>query len=150
MEAALREIEAHVQNGTWELAQFLPGKRAIGSKWIFKIKRTPEGQVDKYKARLVAQGFSQIPGVHYGEVFASTVRFAVVRTLFALAASEDLELESVDISTASLNGVIDKEVFMRIPDGFEVEGEPRDGEDPKRWVVRLLKGLSRIKQGPRL
>ena len=150
VEAALKEIEAHVHNGTWELAQLPPGKRAIGSRWIFKIKRTPEGLVDKYKARLVAQGFSQVPGIHYGEVFASTARFAAVRTVIALAAMEDLELEAVDISTAFLNGVIDKEVYMRIPDGFEVEGEPRDGEDPKRWVVRLLKGLYGIKQGPRL
>jgi len=150
VEAAMKEIEAHVENGTWELAQLPPGKRAIGSRWIFKVKRTPEGLIDKYKARLVAQGFSQIPGVHYGEVFASTARFAAVRTVIALAASEDLELESVDISTAFLNGVIDKEIYMKIPDGFEVEGELRDGEDPKRWVVRLLKGLYGIKQGPRL
>ena len=70
--------------------------------------------------------------------------------VIALVANEDLELESVDISTAFLNGEIDKEVYMRIPDGFEVEGKPRDGEDPKRWVVRLLKGLYSIKQGPRL
>ena len=70
--------------------------------------------------------------------------------MIALAVNEDLELESVDISMAFLNGEIDKEVYMRIPDGFEVEGEPRDGEDPKRWVVRLLKGLYGIKQGPRL
>src|SRR6267154_6432174 len=68
--------------------------------------------------------------------------------VIALAAIEDLELEAVDISTAFLNGEIDKEVFMRIPDGFEVEGEPRKGEDPKHWVVRLLKGLYGIKQGP--
>ncbi len=146
----LKEIEAHMMNGTWELAQLPPGKWAIGSRWIFKVKRTPEGLIDKYKARLVAQGFSQIPGIHYSEVFTSTARFAAVRTVIALAAIEDLELEAVDISTAFLNGIIDKEVYMRIPDGFEVEGEPRDGEDPKRWVVRLLKGLYGIKQGPRL
>ena len=139
VEAALKEIKAHIQNGTWELAQLLPGKCAIGSRWVFKIKRTPEGLVDKYKARLVAQGFSQIPGIHYREVFALTARFTVVRTVIALAANEDLELESVDISTAFLNGEINKEVYMHIPDGFKVKGEPRDGEDPKRWVVQLLK-----------
>ena len=70
--------------------------------------------------------------------------------VIALAANEDLELESVDISMAFLNGEIDKEVYMCIPDGFEVEGEPRDGKDPKCWVVRLLKGLYSIKQGLRL
>jgi len=148
--AALKEIKAHLQNGTWELAQLPSGKRAIGSRWVFKIKRMPEGLVEKYKGQLVAQGFSQIPGIHYGEVFASTACFAAVRTVMALAAAEDLELEAVDISMAFLNGEIDAEVYMRIPEGFVVEGEPREGEDPKRWVVKLLKGLYGIKQGPRL
>ena len=148
--AALKEIDAHLQNGTWELAQLPHGKRAIGCRWVFKIKRTPEGLVEKYKGRLVAQGFSQVPGVHYGEIFASTARFAAVRAVIALAAAEDLELEAVDVSTAFLNGEIDKELYMRIPEGFVVEGEPCDGEDPRRWVVRLLKGLYGIKQGPHL
>ena len=58
VEAALAEIEAHIVNGTWELVQLPPGKRAIGSRWVFKVKRTPEGLVDKYKGRVVAQGFS--------------------------------------------------------------------------------------------
>jgi len=74
VKAALSEIEAHVQNGTWELAQLPPGRRAIGSRWVFKVKKTPDGAIDKYKGRLVAQGFSLIPGVYYGEVFASTAR----------------------------------------------------------------------------
>ena len=148
--AALAEIEAHLQNGTWELAQLPPGRRAIGSRWVFKIKRTPEGFIDKYKGRVVAQGFSQIQGIHYNEVFASTARMAAMRTVMAIAAAEDLELESVDVSTAFLNGEIDAEIYMKIPEGLEVEGDPQPGEDPKRWVVRLLKGLYGIKQGPRI
>jgi hypothetical protein len=144
------EIEAHLENGTWELAQLPPGRRAIGSCWIFKIKRKPDGSIDKYKGRLVAQGFSQIRGIHYDEVFASTARMAAMRTVIMIAAAEDLELESVNISTAFLNGDIDAEVYMKIPEGFEVDGEPDLGEDPKRWVVRLLKGLYGIKQGPRI
>ena len=70
--------------------------------------------------------------------------------VIALAVNEDLELESVDISMAFLNGEIDKEVYMCIPDDFKVKGKPRDGEDPKCWVVQLLKGLHGIKQGPQL
>ena len=70
--AALVEIEAHIQNGTWELAQLPLGKQAIGSQWVFKIKRTPEGLIEKYKGHIVAQGFSQIHGIHYTEIFAST------------------------------------------------------------------------------
>ncbi len=104
--------------------------------------------MDKYKGRLVVQGFSQIPGVHYGEVFASTAHFAAVRMVMALAAAEDLELEAVDISMAFLNGDIDTGLYMRIPEGFKVEGKLHEDEDPKRWVVRLLKGFYSIKQGP--
>jgi len=108
----------------------------------------PEGLIEKYKGWLVAQVFSQIPRIHYCKVFASTVHFAAVCMAMALAMAEDLELEAVDILMAFLNGEIDAEVYMRILEGFVVEGEPREGEDPKCWVVRLLKGLYRIKQGP--
>jgi len=95
---------------------------------IGQIKRTPEGAVQKYKGRLVAHGFSQVPEVHYGEIFASTAHFAAVCTMVAITADEDLELEGVDISRAFLNRHIDRGLYMRIPEGFEVEGE---GEDPK-------------------
>ena len=73
-----------------------------------------------------------------------------MRAVLAIAAAEDLELESVDISTAFLNGDIDAEIYMKVLEGLEVEGDPRPGEDPKRWVVCLLKGLYSIKQGPRI
>jgi len=91
-----------------------------------------------------------VQGVHYNEVFASTARMAAMCTVIAIAATEDLELESVDVSTAFLNGDIDAEIYMKIPEGLEVEGNPQPGEDPKCWVVRLLKGLYGIKQGPQI
>jgi len=114
------------------------------------VKREPDGSIDQYKGRIVAQGFSQVQGVHYNEVFASTARMAAVRAVLTMAAAEDLELDSVDVSTAFLNGEIDAEIYMKILDGLSVEGGPGPGEDPKRWVVRLLKGLYGIKQGPRI
>src|SRR5260221_6282645 len=116
----------------------------------FKIKHRPDSSIDKYKGWIVAQGYSQIQGIHYHEVFASTARMAAMRAVIAMAAVEDLELESVDISTAFLNGNIDVEIYMKIPEGLEVDGNPQPGEDPKRWVVCLLKGLYGIKQGPRI
>ena len=150
LEAAYAELQAHVTNGTWELAQLPPGKCAIGSWWVFKVKRKPDSSIDKYKGRVVAQGYSQIARIHYGEVFALTARMAAMRAVIAQAAIEDLELETVDISMAFLNGDIDREIFMKIPEGLEVDGEPALGEDPKRWVLRLLKGLYGIKQGPEI
>jgi len=131
IEAALAEIEAHTWNGTWELVQLPPGKQAIGSQWVFKVKKTPEGLVEKYKGRMVAQGFSQIPGIHYTEIFASTAHMVAMQTVMAIAAAEDMELESVDVLTAFLNGEIDTKLYMRILEGLKVEGGPGPGEDPK-------------------
>ena len=93
----------------------------------------------------MAQGYSQIAGIHYGEVFASMACMAAMHAVIALAEIEDLELKTVNILTAFLNGEIDKEIFMKIPEGLEVDGEPAPGEDPKRWVLQLLKGLYGIK-----
>ena len=78
LEAVYAELQAHVINGTWELAQLPPGKRAIGSRWVFKVKRKLDGSIDKYKGWVVAQGYSQIAGIHYGEVFASTAHMAAM------------------------------------------------------------------------
>jgi len=148
LEAAYAELHAHVINGTWELTQLPPSKCVIGSQWVFKVKRKPDRSINKCKGCVVAQGYSQIAGVHYGEVFASTAWMAAMCTVIALAAIEDLELKTVDISTAFLNGDINREIYMKIPEGLEVDVEPALGEDPKRWVLRLLKGLYGIKQGP--
>jgi len=110
----------------------------------------PEGFINKYKGWVVAQGYSQIQGIHYNKVFASTARMAAMHMVMAIAAGEDLELELVDISTAFLNGEIDVEIYMKIPEGLKVDGDPQPREDLKCWVVHLLKGLYGIKQGPHI
>lgn len=135
----VQEMQAHLENGTWELVKLPAGKRAIGSRWVFKIKRKPDGSIERYKGRLVAQGFSQRPGVEFGETFAPTTKWAALHAILTLAAIEDLELWSVDISTAYLNGILDAEVYMKQPEGFQ-----RGGPE---WVARLLKGLYGLKQG---
>lgn len=72
LEAALKEIQALVENGTFELVELPEGAKAIGSRWVFKVKRNADGSIERYKARLVAQGFSQRPGSDYHETFAPT------------------------------------------------------------------------------
>ena len=116
--AACDEIQSLIGSGTWEVAQLPPGRKAIGCRWVFVIKHKSDGSVDRYKARLVAQGFSQRPGLDYGETYAATVKWATLRAILALGALEDLEIESVDISSAFLNGEIDAEVYMHQPEGF--------------------------------
>jgi hypothetical protein len=122
----MAEMQAHFENGTWQLVQLPAGRKAIGSKWVFKIKRNADGSVERFKARLVAQGFSQRPRVDFTETFAPTTKWAALHTVFALAAIEDMEMESIDISNAYLNGVLkDVDVYMRQPEGFE-SGSPGD------------------------
>jgi hypothetical protein len=145
LESAIEEVRAHLENGTWKVVRLPRGKRAIGSRWVFKIKRNADGSIERYKGRIVAKGYAQREGIDYTETFAPTARFGALRTVIALAAIEVMELESVDISTAFLNGEIDAEVFMRKPEGVEMPGF--EGPD---WVLQLLKGLYGIKQGPRL
>jgi hypothetical protein len=117
-EAAAVEMQAHLDNGTWELVKLPAGQQAIGSKWVFKIKRNADGSIKRYKACLVAQSFSQRPGIDFTETFVPTTKWAALRSIFAFAAFEDLELESVDISKAYLNGKLkDVKVYMKQPEG---------------------------------
>jgi hypothetical protein len=112
----------------------------IGSRWIFTQKYHADGSFERYKGRLVAQGFSQRPGFEYLEVFAPTVRLPTLRIILALAALHDLHLWSVDVSNAYLNGDMDCDVYMEQPEGFAV-GNPKD------IVCLLKKSLYGTKQG---
>jgi hypothetical protein len=79
-EAMVTEMQAHVENGTWELVELPRGRKAIGSKWVFKIKRAADGSVDRYKARLVAKGFSQRPGIDSGLLCMRFLPLLLLRT----------------------------------------------------------------------
>jgi hypothetical protein len=138
----MKEMEAHIKNGTWELVKLPPSCKVIGSQWVFKVKRNTDGSVERYKAHVVAKGFSQRLGVDFDEMFAPTTKWAALRVIFALAALEDWELELIDISSAYLNGKLkDIEVYMCQPEGF--------AEKDNTWVAGLLKGLYGLKQGSR-
>lgn len=148
-EAMCEEMNAHEANGTWRVVYLPAGKKAIGSRWVFKVKHLPSGAIDRFKARIVAQGFSQRPGVDFDETFAPTARWNAVRTILAVAAVEDMHLESVDITAAFLHSDIDSEIYMRLPDGFPFTPPPdiiRQKTDGPP-VGLLEKGLYGIKQG---
>uniref|UniRef100_A0AAV1VGF0 Reverse transcriptase Ty1/copia-type domain-containing protein n=1 Tax=Peronospora matthiolae TaxID=2874970 RepID=A0AAV1VGF0_9STRA len=102
-----------------------PGKKAVGCKWVFKIKRDTSGKIIKFKARLVAKGFTQRPGIDYNETFAPVARKEFINTVLAIAAAEDLEAENVDVDTAFLYGEVEEEIYMNQPEGFEDEGSPK-------------------------
>ncbi|KIJ49713.1 hypothetical protein M422DRAFT_89278, partial [Sphaerobolus stellatus SS14] len=117
------------------------GKKAIGSRWVWKIKHNSDGSIERYKARIVAKGYLQRPGFDYLDVFAPTYRPAALRLVLALTALQDLELRSVDISSAFTYGDLDEEIYMEQPDGFH-QGGPN-------MVCRLKKGLYGLKQASR-
>ena len=112
------EYSSLLKNDTWDLAPPPEGKNTVGSRWILKGKRDKDDGVDRFKARLVAQGFSQVKGVDYDEVFSPVAQYTSVRSLLVLANAHDLEIHQMDVKTAFLNGSLDCEIYMSQPKGF--------------------------------
>ncbi|CAI7904736.1 unnamed protein product, partial [Closterium sp. NIES-54] len=115
------------------------GRKAITSKWLFKIKSDADGKIERYKSRLVANGYQQ-KEVYYKELFAPVAKPTTLRTLLAGAAIKGWVVKQMDVTTAFLNGVLDEEIFMAQPEGFD-DGSGR--------VLRLKKALYGLKQAPR-
>ena len=147
------EILALEENGVFTVRQRKPGDRPVGSRWVFRIKRKADGSIERRKGRVVAQGFSQRPGFDFHETFASTARWAALRAILALASFEDMEIESVDISSAFLNGDLEENITMKVFEGLQdIRPELfKDGpKDPSAWVLELHKSLYGLKQSPRM
>jgi len=138
------ELDVLNEAGTWEMVDAPEGANIVGSKWVFRAKKDAAGIVVRYKARLVAQGFSQVPGVDYFDTFAPVARLASIRTVLALAATENYEIHQIDIKGAYLNGVLtsDEVIYMKQPPGYPVSNIPGQ-------VCKLKKTLYGLKQSGR-
>ncbi|KAG8480454.1 hypothetical protein CXB51_024676 [Gossypium anomalum] len=142
--AAKAEYGALISNHTWDLVPLPAGHRAVGCKWIFKVKRNADGSVARYKGRLVVKGYLQEAGVDFYETFSPVVKPTTVRVMLALAVSRGWSLRQVDVNNAFLNGDLHEEIYMTQPPGFE---QHNGGGEP--LVCRLRKALYGLKQAPR-
>ena len=98
------EYHSIMKNDVQDIVLRPKGKSVVTSKWIYKIKHATDGSVEKYKARFVAKGFSQVEGIDYEETFAPVARYTSIRTIIALAASMGWKLQQMDVKTTFLNG----------------------------------------------
>jgi hypothetical protein len=106
------ELQATESNNTWFWSDLPRGQKAIGLKWVFKLKKDAAGNVVKHKARLIAKGYAHKEGVDYDEVFAPVARLETVRVLLALAAQENWQVHHMDVKSAFLNGNLQEEVYV--------------------------------------
>jgi hypothetical protein len=138
-DAMTEEYQSIIKNDVREIVPRPKSKDVVSSKWIFKIKHVAD---EKHKERFVTCGFSQKEGIDYEETFAHVARYTSIRTIISLVANMKWKLHQMDVNTAFLNGVIEEEVYIEKPQGFEVE-------DRKSHVYKLKKDLYGLKQAPR-
>jgi hypothetical protein len=136
------ELENFERNQVWSLVEPPRDVNVIGTKWGFKNKQEEDGEIVRNKARLVAEGFSEVEGLDFGETFAHVARLGAIKILLAFVASKGFKLCQMDMKNAFLNGVIHELVYVRQPPGFE------NIKNPDR-VYKLSKALYGLKKAPR-
>jgi hypothetical protein len=135
------EIEALELNKTWILTDLPPGKKAIGCRWVYKLKYNSDGSIERHKARLVAKGYNQREGIDYNETFSPVAKLVTVRCLLGIAAVRNWHLKQFDVSNAFLHGVLNEEVYMQKPPGY-MKGTTNQ-------VCKLLRSIYGLKQASR-
>lgn len=108
----LDEFHALRQNKTWTLVPLPPNRRAIGCKWLFKIKENVDGAIQRYKAHLVAKGFNKKPGLDFTETFSPVVKPVTIRVVLTLAITDKWPINQLDVRNAFLNGTLEEDIFM--------------------------------------
>jgi hypothetical protein len=134
------EINSLTSMKTWEIVPRPEDRETIESKWVYRIKRTADGKIDRYKARLVVKGYTQVDGLDFNETYAPVTRLETIRLLFGLAVEKDWEIRQIDVKTAYLNGDLDEEIFMEPPEGLNI---------PDGMVLRLCKAIYGLRQAGR-
>ncbi|BBG98965.1 RmlC-like cupins superfamily protein [Prunus dulcis] len=123
------ELHALESNHTWTITTLPPGKEPIGCKWVYKIKHRSDGSIERYKAHLVAKGYTQTEGIDYHDTFSPTAKMVTVRCLLSLAAAQNWSLHQLDVHNAFLHGDLHEEIYMSLPPGCRRQG--------RIWYVAL-------------
>ena len=134
IEAMDKELVALESNNTWVLTSLPPRKTCVGCVWVYKIKTLPNGQVERFKARLVAKEYTQSEGVDYHDTFAPVVKLVIVRTLLAVAVAKNWHVEQLDVNNAFLHADLHEDIYM--PPGSKL-------------VCKLIKSIYGLKQASR-
>ncbi len=132
------EMAALDANVTWEFVALLEDKKAIGCKWVYKVKHNANGSVSKYKARLVAKAYAQTYGIDYEETYSSVAKITTIRTIISMAAAKGWSLHQMDVNNVFLHGDLHEEVYMEQPPGYVDQTHPN-------LVCRLKKALYGLK-----
>ena len=141
--AEIKELDAFEKHKVWKLVPPSPDiENVIGTRWVYDVKVDKKDRIMKYKARLVAQGYSQVEGIDYNDTFAPTMHIKTLRVLLALAARHKYNVQQYDVSTAFLHATLSETAYVRQPPGHEVEGK----ED---WVYKLDKAMYGLKNAPK-
>jgi hypothetical protein len=144
----IKEIQSQFDKGTHKRVVLPRGATAIQSKWIFRVKANSDGTL-QYKARLVAQGQTQIYGVDFDETYSPVARLETTRVFFARAAQYERIIHQMDVDTAYLNATLDHTIYMKPPQGFRADEDilcPPDYICKKGEVLQLMKAIYGTKQ----
>jgi hypothetical protein len=140
-DAMVEEYTSIMRNDVWDIVSRLEGKSVVSSRWLYKIKHVADGSIEKFKVRFVVRGFSQKEGVDYEETFSPVTRYASIRVVISISLVMRWRIHQMDVKTTFLNGIIEEEVYIEKPQGFEVHGR-------ESHVCRIKKSLYRLKQHP--
>jgi hypothetical protein len=136
------EMDSILSNGTWELVDIPYGCKPVGCNWVLKKKLRPDGTIDKYRARLVAMGYSEKEDEDFLDTYSPIARLTTIRVLLSLPASHGLLIHQMEVKSVFVNGELEEEIYMTQPDGFVVKGQ----EDK---VCKLVKSFYGLKQAPK-
>ncbi|KAK9116560.1 hypothetical protein Sjap_015507 [Stephania japonica] len=141
-QAMENEYQALIKNGTWSLVPAHSSQNVVDNKWIFTVKKNSDGSINRYKARLVARGFKQLPGIDFDETFSPVVKASTIRIILSIAVQFGWSIRQLDIHNAFLNGSLIEDVYTNQPKGFLDNSVPT-------YVCKLHKALYGLRQAPR-